>query len=306
MIFDAHCHAWRRWPYDRWVPDPDTRGSIEALLYEMDTHGVDAATVVCARIGGGMGGDGFINEDNNDYVTAFARSHPDRIQALVDVDCSWRHEYHTSGGADRLRAELDRTGARGFTHYFGPVNDGWLRSDLGRDFFRAAAERGAVASLSIRTPWFEDLADIAAAFPSVPILVHHMSHPRRDSAKYESDTAALCALARHPSIGVKVSGFNYNSTKKWDFPYPQAQLLLRRIHEAFGPGRLYWGSDFPASRDMLTYTQAIEVVRTHCGDLGEGDVALILGGNLARLLNSSATVGETAHPDQETHECHQP
>ena len=40
MIADSHCHAWRRWPYDKSVPDPDHRGSIEALLYEMDTHDV--------------------------------------------------------------------------------------------------------------------------------------------------------------------------------------------------------------------------------------------------------------------------
>ena len=103
MLADSHCHAWRHWPYDNSVPDPDYRGSIEALLYEMDTHGVERAAIVCARIGRGSGGSGFGNEDNNAYVSAFARKHPDRISAWVDFDCAWRTEHHQIGAPKRLR-----------------------------------------------------------------------------------------------------------------------------------------------------------------------------------------------------------
>ena len=43
MIIDSHCHAWTTWPYDATVPDPDSRGRIEQLLFEMDRNGVDRA-----------------------------------------------------------------------------------------------------------------------------------------------------------------------------------------------------------------------------------------------------------------------
>ena len=287
MIADAHCHAWRRWPYAPRVPDPDTRGSVEALLFEMDTHDVEHAAVVCARIGGGAGGGGHENTGNNDYVAAAAAGHPDRLTAWVDVDCCWRPEYHSPGAADRLIAALDRWGARGFTHYVEPGNDGWLRTEEAAEFFGAAAARKVVASLAIGSAWFDDLAEIAAAHPTLPILLHHLGHPRLDTPYYEDDVAALLELAGQPNIGVKVSGFNYNATQPWDFPYPQAQQLFRRIHAAFGPHRLYWGSDFPASRDSLTYTQSVEVVRSHAADLGAADLDLILGGNLHRLLQPS-------------------
>ena len=46
MIFDAHCHAWRNWPYEDGVPGPQSYGSAEALLWEMDANGVDRAAVV--------------------------------------------------------------------------------------------------------------------------------------------------------------------------------------------------------------------------------------------------------------------
>lgn len=279
MLVDAHCHAWRRWPYDTAVPDPDSRGSIEALLYEMDTHGVERATVVCARIGGGAAGAGFANDDNNDYVARFAATHPDRIAALVDVDCLWRPEHHTPGAAGRLLAEAARTGAVGFTHYVQPANDGWFRTDDAAEFFRTAAEAGLIASLAVTAPWFDDLRMLAAANPSMPVLIHHMSHPSSDA-----DLDSLLALAELPNIGVKVSGFNYTASDAWDFPYPEVQAVFARIVDGFGSHRLYWGSDFPASRDQLTYRQAIEVVRSHAGFLAPEQLDGILGDNLAALL----------------------
>ncbi|MCX7522535.1 amidohydrolase family protein [Microbacterium sp. STN6] len=279
MLLDAHCHAWRRWPYDTAVPDAEGRGSIEALLYEMDTHGVERASVVCARIGGGAGGVGFANDDNNDYVARFASTHPDRIAALVDVDCVWRAEHHTAGAADRLRAEVERTGAIGFTHYVAATNDGWLRGDDAAQLFRTAAAMGLLASLAVPAPWFDDLRGVAAANPSLPILLHHMGQP-----KSSAELAALLDLSELPNIGVKISGFNYNASDSWDFPYPQAQHVFRAIAERFGTSRLYWGSDFPASRDQLTYRQAIEVVRSHSAFLTPTQRDAIMGGNLAALL----------------------
>lgn len=279
MLFDAHCHAWRRWPYDTAVPDADSHGSIEALLYEMDTHGVERAAVVCARIGGGPGGHGFANEDNNDYVARFASTHPDRITPLVDVDCVWRPEHHTAGAAERLLAEVERSSAIGFTHYVTADNDGWFRTDDAAEFFQAAAEAALIASLAVSAPWFDDLRVIAAANPSLPILIHHLGHPST-----VADLDALVTLAELPNIGVKISGFNYNATKNWDFPYPESQAIFRRIVDGFGAERLYWGSDFPASRDQLTYRQSIEVVRSHADFLTPAQLTGILGDNLAALV----------------------
>lgn len=286
MIIDTHCHAWRRWPYDTRVPDPETRGSIDALLYEMDAHGVDHSMVVCARIGGGQGGEGFPNEDNNEYVLAAASAHPDRITAWIDVDCAWRPDHHAPGAAKRLRDAIEQTGATGFTHYVTAENDGWLRSDEGREFFAEAARAGVVASLALSPAWLPDLGPIAEEHPELPILIHHMSHPSKGHTRTQ-DIDRIVALAEHPSIGVKISGFNYNAETYWDFPYPGSIELFRTLLGAFGDERLYWGSDFPASRDQLTYRQSIDVVRTHCAFAGEDAIARILGGNAQRFLAST-------------------
>ncbi|PZF85328.1 amidohydrolase family protein [Jiangella anatolica] len=287
MIADSHCHAWRRWPYDARVPDPDHRGSVDALLYELDANGVDRAAVVCARIGADVGPD-FANDDNNDYVATAVRRHPDRLTLVADVDGSWRPEHHRPGAAGRLRDAAGRYGLTAFTHYVRDENDGWFRTDDGREFFATAADLGLVASLSLSPAWFADLRTVAAANPTLPLLLHHQGMVRLDAPRFDAELADLLGLAELPNVYVKVSGFHYVSSPPWDVPYTEARTrLLRPIATAFGAGRLAWGSDFPAARPHVTYAQSLAVVRDHTPWWSAGERALVLGGTLDRLLGGS-------------------
>lgn len=284
MIFDSHCHAWRRWPYDAAVPDPGHRGSVEALLYEMDRNDVERAAVVCARIGHEVGA-GFANDDNNDYVADAARRHPDRLVTVADVDCSWRPEHHTPGAADRLRTAADHYGLTAFTHYVRAEDDGWFGTDDGREFFATAARLDLVASLAVSPAWFGSVRAVAAAHPTMPILLHHQGVVGHVPERRARELAALVALADLPNIHVKVSGFHYLSTPAWDFPFTEARTeILRPIADAFGPDRLMWGSDFPASRMHVTYTQTLSVVRDHTPWWDDEQRGRVLGRTLERVL----------------------
>lgn len=252
----------------------------------MDRNGISRAAIVCARIGGGTGGNGYENADNNSYVSKFAAQYSDRISAWVDVDSMWSAEHHSAGAAKRLQIQLESNNAQGFTHYVNPENDGWLVSDEGMEFFALASKYQVIASLALSAEWLEDLTAIARSFPTLPILIHHMSLPRRESMGYNaSDLSCLLACADAPNIGVKISGFNYNSKSKWDYPFEDSRSLFEAIYKTFGANRLYWGSDFPASRDSLTYSQSLELVRQFSDFVTESDMSLILGDNLDRLLN---------------------
>lgn len=282
MIVDSHCHAWRRWPYDNTVPDLEHRGSAEALLYEMDRHGVERAVVVCARIGEGEGG----NDDNNDYVAQMAARHPDRLVMFADVDCSWRPEYHTPGAARRLRESAERYSLVGFTHYLAE-QDGWLCSDQGREFFDTAAELDLVASLSMGPQWQADLRVVASEHPTLPVLVHHQGVARPYEDSFADDMAEVLATAEVPSVMVKISGFHYLTQPSWDYPYDVArQRVFRTLYGAYGADRLAWGSDFPAARWHLTYTQSLEVVRRHSPWLPDDELAQVLGGSLDHVLRT--------------------
>lgn len=294
MIADSHCHAWRHWPYDASVPDTDHKGSVESLLYEMDQHGVERAAVVCARIGHEIGPE-FANDDDNDYVAAAAQEHPDRLVVVADVDCMWRPEHHQPGAADRLREATDRYALSAFTHYVGPENDGWFGTDDGQEFFAAAASLDLIASLSLSPAWYPDVRLLAERHPGMPILLHHQGGLTLDAPSLDTDLAALLALADLPNVLVKVSGFHYLTTPSWDYPYARArETVTRPIAEAFGVHRLVWGSDFPAARTHLTYTQSLAVVRDHSPWWDDTELALVLGGTLEQVLRTRRPV--TAQP----------
>lgn len=287
MLFDSHCHAWRNWPYAESVPDPHTRGSVDALLWDMDENQVDRAAVVCVRMGREEG-ERCANDDNNDYVAAAINAHPDRLVMLADVDCCWTEaEYHKPRAARRLEQAVGRYGLSGFTHYVEGDNDGWLWSEDGQEFFATAARLDLVASLALSAPWFSDLRQVAQAYPTLPILLHHLGMLRLARPTFATDLAALMGLADLPNLYLKLSGLHYLAQDAWDFPFVEVQeRVFRPLLAAFGADRFVWGSDFSAVGRYITYPQSLELVRSRLQGLGAADLDLVLGGTLDQLFRT--------------------
>jgi predicted TIM-barrel fold metal-dependent hydrolase len=70
----------------------------------------------------------------------------------------------------------------------------------------------------------------------------------------------------------------------WDYPYPQAQELIRHMRDLFGAAKLVWGSDMPNVERFCTYRQSLDYVRRHCEFLAASEKDAVLGGNVAELL----------------------
>ncbi|MFP3895929.1 MAG: amidohydrolase family protein [Anaerolineales bacterium] len=272
MIIDSHTHAWLRWPYRPLVPDVDSRGRVEQLLWEMDRHGVDKAVLVCANI--------THNPDDNEYVAECVARYPERLVQFADVDCKWSPTYHLPGAADRLRQAAGQYQLKGFTHYL-KDDTGWFASEEGRAFFEVAAELNLIASLALSPAWQPALRELARQFPSVPFLCHHMAGARVGE---EEVLQEILRSAEVPNIYIKLSGFHYVSQTSWDYPQTDTHPIVRALYRNFGPKRLCWGSDYPVVRFNMTYQQALEAFRTHCTFVSDADKELILGRNLERLL----------------------
>jgi predicted TIM-barrel fold metal-dependent hydrolase len=277
-LLDCHCHCWRRWPYAQ-VPDSDSRATDEQLVHEMDAHGIAVAAIVSASIDA--------NADNLDYVAQACGRRPDRLRILAELDCSWAHTYHTPGSADRLRRLAERYPLAGFAHYLADRNDGWLRSDDADALFALAAERRLIVSLGASPAWQADLRALARRHPSVPVLCHALGLVRESAGPDSDGMSEVLAGAEVPNIYLKLCGLHYCAERSWDYPWPGVLALVSRLADAYGPRRLCWGSDFPASTRFCTFTQSLEVVRTHCATfLGADDLRLVLGATFAGLLAS--------------------
>jgi len=275
MIIDSHTHAWEYWPYQPPVPDHESRGRVEQLLWEMDRHGVDRAVLVCARIEH--------NPDNNDYVAACVAKHPDRLVQFADVDCSWTDTYHAPGGAARLQEAAGKYRLKGYTHYLKDDVE-WFASEEGLKFFEKTAELSLVASLALGPRWQPALRQLARQFPSVTFLCHHMAGARAGEEAPQPHLQEILRSAEVPNICIKLSGFHYVSQVSWDYPCSDTFYVVRRLYEHYGPERLCWGSDYPVVRFNMTYQHALEAFRTHCTFVPEAHKEFMLGRNLERIL----------------------
>jgi L-fuconolactonase len=274
-IFDSHCHAWRRWPYSPPVPDRETRATVAQLIYEMDLNAVEQALVICAAIDG--------NVDNVEYVARARDSHPGRLHVVADLDCSWSDTYHLPGSAKRLQSLCDRYDLAGFTHYLGEHNDGWLGGDEADALFTLAAERNLLISLGAAPCWQVDLRTLARRHPTVPVLCHILGGI---CVRGENSIGLdeVLASGEVTNIYLKLAGLHYLCPNGWDYPWPEIAAVVAPIYDAYGPHRLIWGSDFPASTRFITYRQSLEFVRTHCPFLTARDLRLVLGDNVRGML----------------------
>ena len=287
-ILDCHCHAWRRWPYLPPVPDEDTRGAVELLLFEMEQHQVEQAMVVCAAIDH--------NADNVDYVSrARSRARGElkrRLHLVADLDCTWHDTYHTPGAPERLRALADRYELVGFTHYLGEHNDGWLRSEEADAVFAFAAERRLIVSLGAPPQWQVRPAPARRAAPRRPRALPRAGRLRgRGRARFTRPRggAGVRRSPQHHAEGLpdcitspRVPGTIRGQTRS---------AGLERVHDAYGPNRLCWGSDFPACTRYTTFRQTLEVVRSHCPFLDRPDLASCSARTCAALLASGQAGG---------------
>lgn len=265
MVLDAHTHSW------------PSRGCYQDLLHEMDAAGVDAAVVVSAALPGHL--------DNNEYVAGAVAACPGRLYQFVDVDSRWSESYHRAGAAGRLAGLCDRLSPAGVSHYLAAGDDGWLLSDGGRAFFAAAARRGLIVNLAAAPSWFAGIREVAASVPATPVLLNHLAlvmlHP-------DGLAAGLDVVRRgagQPNLIVKVSGYYYGNLQPWQYPFADRLEIVRAFYETWGPRRMVWASDYPASAPHITYRQSLDVLREHAAFIDPADLPLVLGGTLRALLD---------------------
>ena len=70
----------------------------------------------------------------------------------------------------------------------------------------------------------------------------------------------------------------------WDYPYPEAQQLIRGMRDLFGASKLVWGSDMPNVERFCTYRQCVDYVRRYCPFLSSAEKERVLGLNAAELI----------------------
>jgi predicted TIM-barrel fold metal-dependent hydrolase len=109
----------------------------------------------------------------------------------------------------------------------------------------AEAEKAGVPIATLATDSLAVLGRIAERHPGLRLTIDHLGG--RGGLTTLKDHAAmthmpqLLALAKFPNVAVKATGAPGYSAEA--YPHPIMQGYLREIFDAFGPNRMFWGTD---------------------------------------------------------------
>jgi predicted TIM-barrel fold metal-dependent hydrolase len=155
----------------------------------------------------------------------------------------------------------------------------WL-TDGTLDWLWAFAEDAQVPVAMLCTDSLADVGRIAERHPGLRLTVDHLGG--RGGFETRKDAAAmthipdLVKLAQHPNIAVKATGApGYASGS---YPYSSMQTYLRQIFDAFGPSRMFWGTDI--SKMPCSWKQCVTMFTEELPWLRGRDLELVMGDGL--------------------------
>jgi predicted TIM-barrel fold metal-dependent hydrolase len=134
-------------------------------------------------------------------------------------------------------------------------NGRYLVDGSWRAGFKHLKRHNLVSCVDTRIQHFDDLIDLAAAFPDTMICVDHCAIPEaRDDDYLKRWSAAMRALAKADNVVMKISGLGMmdrlwttESLRPW---------VLGSI-EAFGVDRVVFGTNWPVDRMFSSYPDLI-------------------------------------------------
>jgi L-fuconolactonase len=273
-IIDSKVHIWaENTPERPWAPNMEGRAhlpeplSAERLLGMMDEAGVGAAILVPPSLEG----------DRNDLALAAARKFSNRFAVMGRLD------FTKAAARAALATWRDQPGMLGLRLTFHRPDTAPQLTDGTADWLWPAAERHRVPIMVHAPDHLPRLAEIARRHPGLTLIVDHMGFGRETmDAKAPAGAERVAALAHCSNACVKVSALPCFTSE----PYPFRNLSepLRRVIEAFGPRRSFWGSDLSRMLEHCSYRQGVTHFTEELDFLSAEDLDWIMGRGLRECL----------------------
>ncbi len=149
-------------------------------------------------------------------------------------------------------------------------------------------------------PQLPDLADLARAFPNVPIVLDHIGSPivigpydgKREEA-LDHWKRGMAEVASCPNVTVKLGSFGRRSTgidwRKRDRPPTSMELaesiapLCHFCIDAFGPNRCMFESNFPVDKISYSYNVLWNAFKRVAQSYSPDERAALFQKNAARI-----------------------
>ena len=224
LIVDAQIHIWSKGttlPPHRAEPY-----SAAQALADMDAAGIDRALLHPPSW----------DADSNELAVDAVRAHPDRFAILGRLALD-RPESRAL--IDGWKARPGMLGLR-FT-FLRPEQKSWP-TDGTMDWLWPAAERAGLPVALLAGDFLPLLGQVAERHPRLKLIVDHLGVLRGNKGDAAFvNMPQLEALAKYPNIAVKATGGPGYAEDS--YPFRGLDKHYRRIFDAFGPKRMFWGTD---------------------------------------------------------------
>ena len=273
FIADSQVHIWAaNTPERPWRagvhPHREVPLQVDELLREMDAAGVNRAVLVPP----------YWDADRNDLVLEAARQHPDRLAAMgrIDTDAP-----NARALIANWRQQPGMLGLR-FTYSLNRPQVGTALIEGRMDWLWEEAGKAGVPIMLVVPHALVHLIDrVAERHPALRLVMSHLaltSGKKDEEAFRELDK--LLVIAKRPNVAVKASALPAYTNDR--YPYRRLHPYLRRVYDAFGPRRIFWGTDL--ARLPCSYRQAVTMFTEEIPWLTAEDKEWIMGRGLCEWI----------------------
>jgi predicted TIM-barrel fold metal-dependent hydrolase len=261
QIIDAQIHLWGTGLPSNLSHRQVTHFNPEEAIVLMDEGGVDAAVIHPPGWDPG----------STDMAFNAVKKYPGRFAIMGS------RPLDRPDSRLRIPGWRDQPGMLGlrFTFLHEPARR-WLRDGV-IDWLWAEAETAGVPIAALATDSLTDLGRIAERHPGLRLTIDHLGGRGGLTTLKDSEAMThmpeLLSLAKFPNVAVKATGAPGYSSES--YPFPAMHTYLRQIHDAFGPHRMFWGTDI--SKMPCSWRQCVTMFTEELGWLSEQDKRLIMG-----------------------------
>ena len=265
LIVDSQVHIWSQGLPGNKAHRQITSYSMEDLLSEMDEGGVDAAIIHPPGW----------DPDSNQVAIDAATRFPDRLAILGNFPLD------QESSRDLVNSWNSQTGMLGLRFALNQPHQSTWPTDGTMDWLWPSADGAGLPVGLAAANFMPVVANVAEQYPNLKLIVDHMGRGSGlvDDAAWET-LPQLLDLAKFPNVAVKASGAPSYSSQS--YPYPNIHDHLHRIYDAFGPDRMFWGTDI--TRMPCTWKECVSLFTEELSWLTEDDKELIMGRALCKWV----------------------
>jgi L-fuconolactonase len=265
-IIDPHVHVWKHdpaFPFAEGARVPERDALPETLLELMKVNGVSRTVIIQV----------IHYRYDNSYLASVLKRYPRTFLGVCRIDPL------DPAAPDHL-SRLTTQGFRGVR--LSPAANAtgdWFRGPLMPPLWKRCHELEVPMTVLAPVSRMPEVGVLLEKTPELTVVVDHMADcPVDQPAELEK----LIALKRYPNLFVKVS--HCWSLSKQAYPWLDAQEHVKRLHQAFGPQRLMWATDWPiVEQSHATYAQALTLVRDDMKFLNAEDRSWMLSKTIERV-----------------------